>query len=76
MARLSRADDCRSSWIGGVGPLTAQLGPAVGHLSGIALGPKGLSLYRYANWLVLVLIFGPFLVAKALDWITSGRRND
>ncbi len=29
------------------------------------------TLYRYANWLVMLLIFGPFLVAKALDYITE-----
>ncbi len=32
-------------------------------------------LYKYANWLVLLLIFGPLLVAKALDWITENAKT-
>ena len=31
--------------------------------------------YRRSNWLVMLYIFGPFLIAKALDWIASGRRT-
>ncbi len=35
----------------------------------------GYRFYHLSNWLVTLFIFGPFLFAKALDWITSGRRT-
>ena len=35
----------------------------------------GREFYYLSNWLVMLFIFGPFLIAKAFDWIASGRRT-
>ena len=36
---------------------------------------SGGRVYRYANWLLLLLLFGPFVAMKSLDWVLVAGRQ-